>query len=541
MNSDILVSIQGSLDSVKYNDVAKLVKDRIISDEKENSRERVILCDQIARLIDQKISSKNKKNKNRGLKGLMLFVCRVGISEYERYKDESSKSLTGALYPLRDTDAVYSCYELYDYHSRILCEQKRPWEAMVNVHAAFNMLYLCHHLNMDFFERESWGSTKKGINWVVRAICESDDPELFLRLRSREVSSIDQLTDTVKDANFISLYSSMGRDLAKELLVDILPKLTTVIHPEVGKKFSTEMKNIISRFDKKIIDFPENIVEKFVRKREKEVPQDYHNICDEEKLYRAWAKENRLFLSWFDHLYIDKKHEHWLWEDSIELNTSKKNIEDLFLDIKHTFMYSRWLHWRALYNAKLEMAPGHEHYSMRRSVDETKWWEGKMTDYGGNRLIFPDLWRYRHQCLIDSYLRLYTVIEKCAHLIGAEFYPTEKVDSFWDLLRPMSSDSKTELRSVKMIFAEIDPNVEKNKISFYINPHMWKMNIVRNHMVHRGFVISSKNIHWKEGTSNKAISYIGHDELGKLNLRLMHLVKELIVSIVLSMEKKSRK
>jgi len=251
----------------------------------------------------------------------------------------------------------------------------------------------------------------------------------------------------------------------------------------------------------------------------------YELRSDKEKRYRQFVMENHLFLSVFNLLPTIEGRP---MMDDLYCNFEgeKKEVHiALFDDIKQAFAYSR-LQFFTYYERLSSLKEGYrEHFSMILTHD------------GGSNIAFHE--SILMQELIESYLRLYSILDKIGNLASSAFglnIGTGKKDKRKPTIRNVALEinqyDNPFLQQLKAIFMEIDPEYEEKaeKIPYYrLTPKAERMDFVRNHLMHNAveFVLEEEKIK----NSNERIQYISPIEFEDLTSKLLDIVKEAIMTI----------
>ena len=158
---------------------------------------------------------------------------------------------------------------------------------------------------------------------------------------------------------------------------------------------------------------------------------------------------------------------------------------------------------------------------------------------------------YNQEVLLDTYPRLYSVLDKLSHIVMKSFGITLMPSRVGEHPQPSyrrivktirdNSGKNPYLLTLCEIFDEINPRVIYNKrkdLPFYtMLPEAEHMDRIRHHIIHSGVALTVEDSGMK---SNCDIAYITEKEFSTRCLDLLKLVKEAIMNTALAIEYKSK-
>jgi len=144
------------------------------------------------------------------------------------------------------------------------------------------------------------------------------------------------------------------------------------------------------------------------------------------------------------------------------------------------------------------------------------------------------------EILIDCYVRLYTLFDKCAKLIQYLFpqdWSNEKM-GFYETARKLACENNPYLRAIDMICTDVFPDKESRKAGISdprnsISGHIMWRGFIRNSIMHNTFKIKAdvNSNEWIDG-----VSFIPAFELYHATLMTFHDIREIILNIQMATE-----
>ncbi|QQK09024.1 LA2681 family HEPN domain-containing protein [Miniphocaeibacter halophilus] len=265
-------------------------------------------------------------------------------------------------------------------------------------------------------------------------------------------------------------------------------------------------------------------IEKFLSQK-LDIPRYSLGRSNEEKNYRNWCLENNLFLNPMNDLPIK---ENFIARDIVHLPDItmpvKENINYkfhiMYNNLKEEFISSRFLYYEAL-------EPNYKtHYSDRDVYLINNW----------NNAIYS----VRIEKLKNSFKLLYSILDKSAFFLN-EYYNlniNENEITFRNLwenskegsLNILPYRNNYGLNAIRWLYKDIFVNLHKSP-----NPHSKTLHTLRNALEHKYIVVTISNLTLSEDLEKKEnIWYISERKLQNYTLQLLHMVRELLIYLVIS-------
>lgn len=255
-----------------------------------------------------------------------------------------------------------------------------------------------------------------------------------------------------------------------------------------------------------------------------------YNYCDEDELkYRKWALENSLFINPLNDLPI---YEYCFAADVLQLPNMIMNIDDkpvfhgMFNQLKQDFIFARY-----------------QFYCGIQQNDEPHF-----ADKDAYLLNFADYTQYsiRVEMIKSAFKTLYSLLDKCAYFLNYYFdlgiednrITFHKVWTNPKMVNLFKQNNNYALNALRWIGKDF-----YNKLMDSPNPYAKKICTIRNALEHK-----YAKVYWDlfydridEQIDNLAL-YISEAELINETMKLLHIIRETIISMVLAVgiEEKER-
>ncbi|HHX70672.1 MAG: LA2681 family HEPN domain-containing protein [Miniphocaeibacter sp.] len=264
-------------------------------------------------------------------------------------------------------------------------------------------------------------------------------------------------------------------------------------------------------------------IEKFLSQK-LDIPRHSLGMSNAEKNYRNWCLENNLFLNPMNDLPIK---ENFIASDIVHLPditmSVKKNINYkfhiMYNNLKEEFISSRFLYYESL-------EPNYKTHYSDRDVYLTNNLDNAMHSV-------------RIEKLKSSFKLLYSILDKSSFFLN-EYYNlniNENEITFRNLwesskecnLNILPYVNNYGLNAIRWLYKDIFVNLHKSP-----NPHSKILHTLRNALEHR-FLVVTNSLTLNEDLEEKGnIWYISEKNFQNYTLELLHMVRELLIYLVIS-------
>lgn len=286
-------------------------------------------------------------------------------------------------------------------------------------------------------------------------------------------------------------------------------------------------KNAYDYFSKAINSYTEEYIQAVLVPSLKIPQYNYEN--EEELKYRKWALENKLFINPLNDLPVN---EYCFAADVLQLPNMIVNINDkpifhgMFNQIKQDYIFARYQFY----------------YGIQQNT------ETHFADKDTYLLNFSDYPQYsiRVEMLKSSFRTLYSLLDKCAYFLNYYFdlgieehkITFHKVWANTKIVSLCKQNNNYALNALRWIGKDF-----YNKLLDSPNPYAKKTCTIRNALEHKYTKIYWDLFHDRtNGEIDNLAFYISEAELIDETMKLLHIIRETIISMVLTVgiEEKER-
>lgn len=305
---------------------------------------------------------------------------------------------------------------------------------------------------------------------------------------------------------------NVHRDYMNHFAYNLLSKAICVNDKNVHK-------NACECFHNAISEYTEEYIEAFL-KPSLEIPQyEYKN--EEELLYRTWALENNLFLNPLNDLPVD---ELCFAADVLQLPSmvvdinAKPVFHGMLNQIKQDYVFARYQLYQGM----------QQQYETHFADKDT---------YLLNTADYPQ-YSIRIEMIKSSFQTLYSLLDKCAYFLSHYFDLGIKerdisFHSIWEnqKMKELNKQHKNyALWSLRWIGKDF-----YNKLMDSPNPYAKRTCEIRNALEHRYTkVVWDLFSDRQNGEIDNLAFYISESELINETIKLLHIIREAIISMVLA-------
>lgn len=491
--------------------------------EHRNGTEKLLVAQEIARVLGRKAAhimyGPEEGDFDKWYRNA-IYVCRMGLDYGEsiayRYHEEGKK--------LNDPDYYIYMSWLHIHYSMLLYDSQRYYAAIASIEHArsYNeavMLMLDDDKSIDRFLR-----TLMKMPECKNLVPKGSKKELIKQFREGLQSELSlERVILSKQARIVFRYYQNSprayRDLYASCTLALLFKLIQL----GGEKEVKPLEELLVLLKRAYPDWPPvygSILNTQIS------PLNLGNMSEDETKYVYWCNANHLLLTNYD--LIPELPVMMIYaRDDIVLKTGNQLVDEMFEDLTEAFSHCRFLLYQA--TSYIDPAVGLEYLLSPNS----------------NRIHY-------HEVLLDMYPRLYSILDKLAHVVYFHFKislkkKNKEADPTFNRIARRLYEEPPEnpfLKALVEIFIEINPGfTEKGGLSgvpFYLmHPSAERMDTLRNHIVHSGLCLSETKTDKK---SDGNITYISEAEFAQQCTSLITLVHEAIMdthlAIVLDIEGK---